>query len=191
MSRVFAYCRVSTTEQTTANQAQAIAAAGFDIKKGRLVEEEISGSVQAMKRPKFRELVGKLEEGDRLVVLKLDRLGRDNIDVQQTIDKLLADGIQVTCLDLPVPDLGSSAGKLMRQLMGAFAEFERNRIIERTREGLARAKQEGKRLGRPVAVDRAKSIQECKAMSMSQTETVKMLGCSLRTVKRYWNTEAA
>ncbi|HHA3594075.1 TPA: recombinase family protein [Salmonella enterica subsp. enterica serovar Newport] len=187
MSRVFAYCRVSTTEQTTANQALAIAAAGFDIKKGRLVEEEISGSVQAMKRPKFRELVGKLEEGDRLVVLKLDRLGRDNIDVQQTIDKLLADGIQVTCLDLPVPDLGSSAGKLMRQLMGAFAEFERNRIIERTREGLERAKAEGKTLGRPVADGRTADVARCKAEGMSQAETAAALGCSLRTIKRHWN----
>ncbi|EFF4796170.1 recombinase family protein [Escherichia coli] len=187
MSRTFAYCRVSTTEQTTANQLQAITAAGYHIEPYRVVEEEISGSVQAMKRPKFKELVGKLEPGDRVIVLKLDRLGRDNIDVQQTIDMLLAKQIDVACLDLPVPDLGSSAGKLMRQLMGAFAEFERNRIIERTREGLERAKAEGKRLGRPVADGTVVKVSKAKAEGMTQSQAVKALGLSLRTVKRYWN----
>jgi DNA invertase Pin-like site-specific DNA recombinase len=81
----------------------------------------------------------KLEKGDRLVVLKLDRLGRDNIDVQQTIAMLVDKGIDVVSLDLPVRNLASAEGKLMLQMFSAFAEFEKSRIIERTREGLARA----------------------------------------------------
>nr|WP_329957209.1 recombinase family protein [Enterobacter asburiae] len=92
MSRVFAYCRVSTTEQTTVNQVIQITNSGFAVEPHRIVEEVISGSVQASKRPKFNALFDKLEKGDRLIVTKIDRLGRDNIDVQQTIDKLLAAG---------------------------------------------------------------------------------------------------
>ncbi|ELK5289337.1 recombinase family protein [Salmonella enterica] len=187
MSRIFAYCRVSTTEQTTENQVQAIGAAGFTIEEYRIVEESISGSVCAMQRPKFCALVDKLEPGDRLVVLKLDRLGRDNIDVQNTINMLLGMGVQVTCLDLPVPDLSSSAGKLMRQLMGAFAEFERDRIIERTNEGIARARAEGKTFGRPPAVEATKAVQKAKADGLSQSQTAAALGISVRTVKRHWN----
>ncbi|ENT9212149.1 recombinase family protein [Salmonella enterica] len=187
MIRTFAYCRVSTTEQTTANQALAIAAAGYDVKPTRIISEEISGSVQAMQRPKFKELVGKLEEGDRLVVLKLDRLGRDNIDVQQTVNMLLSAGVQVICLDLPVADLASSGGKLMLQLMASFAEFERNRIRERTREGLERAKAEGKVLGRPVANDTTRSVQQLKETGLSQSKTAEKLGVSVMTVKRHWH----
>ncbi|WP_198511692.1 recombinase family protein, partial [Bacillus subtilis] len=76
-----------------------------------------------------------LESGDMLVVLKLDRLGRDNIDVQQTIEMLIHKGVRVVSLDLPIPDLSSSEGKLMLRMFSAFAEFEKDRIRERTQEG--------------------------------------------------------
>ncbi|MDD0156974.1 recombinase family protein, partial [Shigella flexneri] len=75
----------------------------------------------------------KLEEGDTLVVLKLDRLGRDNIDLQNTVTLLNDKGVKLICLDLPVKDLSSSEGKLVLQLFSTFAEFERNRIRERTK----------------------------------------------------------
>lgn len=85
MSRTFAYCRVSTSEQTTENQIMAIRQAGYDVIDNRVVSEVVSGGVQAMQRKAFADMVNhKLESGDRLVVLKLDRLDRDNIDVQHT-----------------------------------------------------------------------------------------------------------
>lgn len=94
MSRTFAYCRVSTSEQTTENQIVAIRQAGYDILDSRVISETISGGVQAMQRKTFANMVThKLEKGDRLVVLKLDRLGRDNIDVQQTIAMLVKKGL--------------------------------------------------------------------------------------------------
>ncbi|MBJ2541414.1 recombinase family protein, partial [Salmonella enterica subsp. enterica serovar Derby] len=146
MSRTFAYCRVSTSEQATENQIIAIRQAGYDVLDNRVVSEVVSGGVQAMKRKAFADMVNhKLESGDRLIVLKLDRLGRDNIDVQQAIDMLVKRGIEVVSLDLPVRNLTSAEGKLMLQMFSAFAEFEKSRIIERTKEGLDRAKQEGKR----------------------------------------------
>ncbi|MCG6368730.1 recombinase family protein [Vibrio fluvialis] len=185
--RTFAYCRVSTTEQTTENQIQEIRKRGYDIPDNRVVSETVSGGVQSMKRTEFKMLVEhKLEAGDTLVVLKLDRLGRDNIDVQQTITMLMDKGIKVVSLDLPVSDLASSEGKLMLQLFSAFSEFEKNRIRERTQEGLQRAKKEGKVLGRPVAISTTNSIQKLKKSGLSQSQIVQQLGISLSTVKRHW-----
>ncbi|KKC99707.1 recombinase family protein [Photobacterium halotolerans] len=188
MSRLFAYCRVSTTEQTTENQILAIRNSGYDVTPSRVVSETVSGSRQAMTRPEFSNLVNhKLEAGDTLVVLKLDRLGRDNIDVQQTISDLLEKNIKVVSLDLPVSDLSSPEGKLMLQMFTAFAEFERNRLIERTQEGLKRAQTEGKKLGRPEATDTTKQVLKCKEKGMSQSETAKFLGKGIATIKRHWN----
>jgi DNA invertase Pin-like site-specific DNA recombinase len=188
MSRVFAYCRVSTTEQTTENQILAIRNQGYEIPDGRVVSETVSGSVQAMQRKAFATLVDhKLESGDTLVVLKLDRLGRDNIDVQQTINLLTDKGIKVICLDLPVPDLSSSEGKLMLQMFSAFAEFERNRIRERTQEGLQRAKAGGKKLGRPEATKTTEAVQKAKSEGLSQSKVAAQLGLGIATVKRHWN----
>lgn len=192
MGRTFAYCRVSTSEQTTENQIVAFRQAGYDILDSRVISETVSGGVQAMKRKGFADMVThKLEKGDRLVVLKLDRLGRDNIDVQQTIAMLVDKGIDVVSLDLPVRNLASAEGKLMLQMFSAFAEFEKSRIIERTKEGLARAKTEGKKLGRPGAVDTVKRVQEAKAKGLSQSKAVLELGLSLPTIKRNWNIKEA
>ncbi|CAM3166082.1 recombinase family protein [Vibrio rarus] len=188
MGRVFAYCRVSTTEQTVENQIIAIRQAGFDILPSRVISETVSGSSKARDREQFSNLLDhKLEVGDTLIVLKLDRLGRDNIDVQQTIQALSDAQVKVVCLDLPVSDLSSSEGKLMLQMFSAFAEFERNRIRERTREGLERAKYEGKKLGRPAAIATTKLVQTCKSEGLSQSKTANQLGLGIATVKRHWN----
>ncbi|EGA64511.1 recombinase family protein [Vibrio brasiliensis] len=186
--RIFSYCRVSTTEQSTENQIIAIRQRGYEIIESRVVSETVSGSVEAMKRDKFKMLVEhQLESGDMLVVLKLDRLGRDNIDVQKTITMLGDRGIKVVCLDLPVADLSSAEGKLMLQMFSAFAEFERNRIRERTKEGLERAKAEGKKLGRPAAHSTTYSVQAKKAEGLSQSKVALTLGLGIATVKRHWN----
>ncbi len=188
MSRIFAYCRVSSSEQNTENQVLAIKSKGYEIPNNRIISETISGSVQAMQRKGFSALVEhKLESGDTLVVLKLDRLGRDNIDVQQTVTMLTDRGINVICLDLPNPDLSSPDGKLIFQMFSVFAEFERNRIRERTQEGLKRAKAEGKRLGRPEAKDTTKAVQQAKQEGLSQSKVASKLGLGIATVKRHWN----
>lgn len=190
MTRTFAYCRVSTSEPTTENQILAIRQAGYDILDGYVISETVSGGIQAMKRKGFINMVThKLEEGDQLVVLKLDRLGRDNIDVQQTIAMLVGKGVNVASLDLPVRNLASSEGKLMLQMFSAFSEFEKSRINERTKEGLARTKTEGKRLGRPAATDIVRRVQEAKVLSQSKARLE--LGLSLPTIKRNWNIKEA
>ncbi|MGS0681826.1 recombinase family protein [Shewanella sp. 125m-7] len=186
--RIFSYCRVSTTEQTTENQILAIRQKGYEVNDARTISETVSGSVEAMKREKFKMLVNhQMERGDMLVVLKLDRLGRDNIDVQNTINLLTDKGIKVVCLDLPVADLSSSEGKLMLQMFSAFAEFERNRIRERTKEGLERAKAQGKKLGRPEAHATTVLVQAKRAEGLSQSKVAEALGLGIATVKRHWN----
>jgi putative DNA-invertase from lambdoid prophage Rac len=152
MTRVFAYCRVSTSDQTTDNQVQEIATAGFTVTPQRTITETISGSVAASERRGFGKLLNKLEAGDVLVVTKLDRLGRNAMDVRSTVEALTGMGVRVHCLALGGVDLTSPAGKMTMGVIAAVAEFERDLLIERTQAGLSRAKAEGKSLGRPRSI---------------------------------------
>ena len=147
MSRTFAYARVSTPQQDPANQLQEIAGAGFHVEPHRMVTETISGSTAVAQRPGFAQLLNKMETGDVLIVTKLDRLGRNAIDVSQTVVTLADLGIRVHCLALGGVDLTSPAGQMTMTVINAVAQFERDLLVERTQSGLARA--QGKVLGRP------------------------------------------
>ena len=149
MSRTFAYCRVSTADQTTDNQVREIEGSGFKVDPKRVVAETVSGSVAAMERKGFSKLVDRLEAGDVLIVTKLDRLGRNAMDVRATVERLEREGVRVHCLALGGVDLTSPAGKMTMGVIAAVAEFERDLLIERTQAGLQRAKAAGKALGRP------------------------------------------
>lgn len=152
MSRTFAYARVSTFEQTPENQIHEIKAAGFTVVTHRIITETISGSMAITQRAGFSKLLDRMEKGDVLIVTKLDRLGRDAIDVSTTVARLEEISIRVHCLALGGVDLTSSAGKMTMNVINAVAQFERDLLIERTQSGLARAKAEGKILGRPSAL---------------------------------------
>lgn len=149
MARTFAYCRVSTADQSTDNQVREIQAAGFAVETKRVVAETVSGSTPAKERKGFARLMDRLESGDVLVVTKLDRLGRNAMDVRATVEALADEGVRVHCLALGGVDLTSAAGKMTMGVIAAVAEFERDLLIERTQAGLKRAKASGKRLGRP------------------------------------------
>lgn len=193
MSRVFAYARVSTVEQLTENQRGEIAGAGYTVEPRRYVEEQVSGSVPASQRPGFVKLLDKLERGDTLVVTKLDRLGRDSIDVQQTVERFTREGIRLVVLQLGNLDLTSPAGELMVKMLAAVADFERALIVERTQAGLARAKAEGKKLGRPektTAQDR-QAIRQRLAGGESVSELARVYGVSRATVIAVRDRQAA
>jgi DNA invertase Pin-like site-specific DNA recombinase len=145
---IFGYGRVSTKEQTTGNQKQEIKAAGYVVDYWH-ADEGVSGKVPAMRRPEFAKMLGQIRDGETLVVTKLDRLGRDAQDVGATIKMLAARRIEVIVLQLGKLDLTSPSGKLMLTMLAAVAEMERDLLVERTQSGLARAKAEGKTLGRP------------------------------------------
>lgn len=112
-------------------------------------DEGISGKVAASQRPAFKKLLGQIRKGETLVVSKLDRLGRDAIDVLQTVRMFGNREVKVVVHQLGSTDLTSPAGKLLLSMLAAVAEMERDLLVERTQAGLARAKAEGKILGRP------------------------------------------
>lgn len=183
MSRTFSYLRVSTADQTTENQVREIEAAGFSIQPQRIVEETISGSVAAMERPQFARLVDRLESGDVLLVTKLDRLGRNAMDVRGSVERLAKAGVRVHCLALGGVDLTSPAGKMTMGVIAAVAEFERDLLIERTQSGLRRAKDEGKVLGRPAVLSIAQQ---------NEVRSKRLEGVSLGALaKTYGVTKAA
>lgn len=179
MSRVFAYCRVSTDGQTTDNQANEIAAAGFAVDPKRVICETVSGSQAAQLRPGFAKLLERLESGDVLVVTKLDRLGRSAVDVRNTVDLLAGLGVRVHCLALGGVDLTSAAGKMTMQVLAAVAEFELDLIRERTASGLMRAKDQGKKLGRPAALTPEQVLQVREQLAVGSA-TVAGLARSLK-----------
>ena len=115
----------------------------------------MSGKCPAAQRPAFQDLLSKIRRGETLVVSKMDRLGRDAIDVLQTVRLLQERGVHVIVHQLGHTDLASPAGKLLLTMLSALAEMERDLLVERTQAGLARAKAEGKQLGRKAKTDDA------------------------------------
>lgn len=186
MSRVFAYCRVSTIDQTTENQAREIATAGFAVEPARVISETVSGSVPASERSGFGKLLNKLEAGDVLVVTKLDRLGRNAMDVRATVEALTGLGVRVHCLALGGVDLTSAAGKMTMGVIAAVAEFERDLLVERAQSGLARAKAEGKTLGRPstLSASQVAEVGQRLAAGEAVAAIARAMGTSRQTIMR-------
>ena len=186
MSRIFAYCRVSTSDQTPENQLLEISTAGFEVSPGRPIKETVSGSVEASQRPGWVSLMNKLEPGDILVVTKLDRLGRNAMDVRETVESLASMGVRVYCLALGGMDLTSPAGKMTMGVINAVAEFERDLLVERTQAGLARAKAEGKTLGRPKSLSPEESKEALRMLAQGESVAgiARRLSTSRQTIMR-------
>ncbi|MDO6763406.1 recombinase family protein [Agarivorans sp. 1_MG-2023] len=184
--RKFGYARVSSLEQDTEVQRSKLIEQGVEEK--RLFSENVSGSVSTKNRLQFKELLLRIEGGDKLYVTKLDRLGRNMLDVCNTLEMLKERDIGVVCLDIGEVDLTSPAGSLQVKIMAAVSEFERDRIRERTAEGRAKAKAEGRSIGgRPPALDTTAKVLAAKAKGLSQNQVTKELKLSIATVKRHWN----
>ena len=186
MARVFAYCRVSTADQSPKNQTLEIKSAGFKVESRRLIEENISGSVAATERPGFMKLVDRMEKGDVLVVTKLDRLGRNAMDVRATVELLAGHGVRVHCLALGGVDLTSAAGKMTMQVIAAVAEFEKDLLVERTQSGIARARSAGKRFGRPPSLtqEQRKAVLKRLRAGVAVAEVAREFKTTRQTVLR-------
>jgi len=174
-----AYYRVSTTDQSIENQRRELSAT-YNIDR-EFSDNGISGTVKALDRPGFAAMVNYLRDGDTLVTVDIDRLGRDAIDVQQTITTLKDAGVNIIITRLGV-DLASDAGELLVTIMSKVAEMERRKMLERQKAGIARAKSEGKYQGRPKSHD-PEAIRKLR-QTMSIADVAEHLGISTATVKR-------
>src|ERR1700758_835584 len=143
------YARVSTSEQEAAAQGTALKAAGCE----RIYRERAAGG--RWDRPELHRLLDQLRKGDGLVVWKLDRLSRSLRDVLTIMERLADAGTGFRSLTEAI-DTTTPAGRMMMQMVGAFAEFERAMIRERTSAGLAAARAEGRVGGRRKKLDAAK-----------------------------------
>ena len=170
------YARVSTSEQTTEPQALALASAG--VPASRIVAETISGSRAAAARPALAGLLAVLRPGDTLAAVRLDRIGRDPADVLTLARDLDRRGVRLRLLDLGA-DTGTPAGRVLLAVLAAVAGWERETLVERTRDGLAAARARGQSLGRRrtlTPVQRAHAA-ELAAAGHSIREVGRRLGC--------------
>ncbi|PUE33059.1 resolvase [Limnohabitans sp. Jir61] len=176
---VFGYGRVSTSSQHTSNQRLELESAGFKLDYW-FSDTGISGKTCASQRAEFSLLLDKIRDGETLVVSKLDRLGRDAVDVLQTVRLLASRGIQVIVLQLGKVDLASVAGKLLLTMLVAVAEMERDLLVERTQAGLQRARSQGKILGRPVKTtdDQRQEIRALLAAGRSVSDVARQYSVS-------------
>jgi putative DNA-invertase from lambdoid prophage Rac len=185
MSRTFAYLRVSTTGQNTENQLLEIQSAGFAVDANRVISETVSGSVPAFKRPEFAKLVDRLEKSDVILTTKLDRLGRNTVDILNTVEKLTNIGVRVHCLALGGMDLTSAAGKMTLSVISAVSCMELDLLKERTAAGLVRARAAGKKFGRPATLTplaKASIIAE-KSAGASYADLAKQYGVTRSAIQ--------
>lgn len=173
------YARTSTLEQQAGLKAQreALKAIGCE----RLYEEQIS-SVAVRKA--LGEALGFCREGDVLVVTKLDRLARSVRHLGEIVEGLDQRGIGLRILDLNL-DSSNATGKLMLNVLGSVAQFEREMMLERQLEGIAKAKAEGKYKGRqPTARNKSAQVLDLDTEGVAKREIAKRLGISERSVFR-------
>jgi DNA invertase Pin-like site-specific DNA recombinase len=181
----YAYVRTSTADQHADLQHEAMATAGIP-KKYIYAEEGVSGTVPFAERERGAALLDRLDEGDEVVVWKLDRIGRNTRNVLDTIDQIKAKGATFRSITEGISTSGPM-GEAMLTIMSAFAQLERDTIVQRTRAGLDAARAKGKVGGRKPVVD-AKKLATIKRLSESgdytRAEIASMVKISPATLYR-------
>lgn len=178
---VIGYIRVSTGEQSVEAQRHSIEQM-HNVEEW-FSDEGVSGAVKTLERPGFSELFNFVRKGDILIVPAVDRLGRDTVDVLNTVESLRSKGVSIISLREGF-DLSTPIGKAMLTMLAAVAELERSNIKARQMAGIARAKAEGRALGRGKTIDDAAVAQWRKDNAASIQATAMQFGISLASVKR-------
>lgn len=175
---IIGYSRVSTTEQDTALQLDALKAAGCE----RIYQE--SGSGKSRKRPELEKCLDAMRAGDTLILWRLDRLGRSLKDLVEIVTELEGKEVGFRSLTEAI-DTTNAGGKLVFHIFAALSEFERSLIQERTKAGLAAARARGRKGGRPRKLD-YKQVQKARAMladpDITKTEVAKHFGVTRMTL---------
>lgn len=182
---IYGYARVSTTKQmkngnSIQDQITALTEAGAE----QVITDDYTGT--KMDRPEFTKLIEALQPGDKLIVTKLDRFARTAIEGSQVVRELVGRGVTVHVLNMGIAD-NTPLGKLMVTMLLAFAEFERDMIVERTQTGKAIARANGKKVdGRPKKFNPDKMERAMKLLEEgnSYTQVEKEMSISKSTLIR-------
>ncbi|WMS45205.1 recombinase family protein (plasmid) [Acuticoccus sp. MNP-M23] len=177
---ILGYARVSTDEQNLDAQTDALTAAGAE----RIFADKISGATR--ERPELAKLIDHARGGDVIVVTKYDRLARSLHDLLEIVEAIKAKGAGFRSLAEDI-DTTTPAGRLIFHVFASIAQFERERISERTREGLDAARRRGRVGGRPPALTPAQAI-EVRRMRDEEgrhlTEIAHLFKVSVKTIRR-------
>lgn len=177
---IFGYARVSTSDQNLNSQQDALQAAGAV----RIFADKITGTKRS--RPELDRMIDQLRDGDIVVVTKYDRLARSLKDLLEIVDLIRAQGAGFRSLAEDI-DTTTPAGRLIFHVFASVAQFERERIAERTREGIAAARKRGCRIGRPPALspDQRAEVQRMRDEGgRTVSEIAALFRVSTKTVQR-------
>ncbi|WP_350352350.1 recombinase family protein [Microbacterium sp. A8/3-1] len=191
--RLLGYTRVSTSSQDAQLQVDALTSAG--VQKRDVFADVTSGSRKAVERPGMMKLLEHAAEGDTVVVWRVDRLGRSLIDVLNTVNLMRERGVHVRSISDGI-DPATSTGRLMLNMLATLAEYERELIVERVNAGIAAARQNGTRFGRPlsnpaVIADKLELVKEARAKGRTAEDAARLVGWSRATLYRHQQAEAA
>jgi len=171
----FGYCRVSTTEQNMTAQLELLHKAGCQ----EIFKEKLSGS--DCNRPELRKMLDYIRKGDTVTVTKLDRLARSTKDLLGIAEEIKKKGADFEVLNINL-DTKTPTGQLMLTMLAAIAEFEKGIMLERQREGIGVAKDEGKYKGRkPIEGSKLQQVQALVEGGISVSKAVSKVGIGRRT----------
>lgn len=176
---IYGYARVSTEGQCLDRQIDALKAAG--VKEEYIYREKMTGTKSS--RPKLNALLETIEEGDTVYVESLSRLGRNSADLLNWLRIFTDKGVKLVSLKESL-DLSSATGKMMAQMISVLAEFERNCLTERVREGLAAARARGRIGGRPKTPEKTldKALKMYDLHNLTVSEICRACGISRPTL---------
>lgn len=191
--RRLGYTRVSTTSQDARLQLDALRGVGVEARD--VFSDVTSGNRAAIKRPGMKKLLEYAEDGDTVVVWRIDRLGRSLIDVLNTVNLLRERGVKVRSISDGI-DPETSSGRMMLGMLATLAEYERELITERVNAGIAAARQSGTRFGRPpVKPDEIQQklqiVREARARGRTAEEAARLVGWSRATLYRHQHAATA
>lgn len=185
--RLLGYTRVSTASQDAQLQVDALVGAG--VQKRDVFSDVTSGSRTAAERPGMKRLLHYAQDGDTVVVWRIDRLGRSLIDVLNTVNLLREQGVKIRSISDSI-DPETSSGRMMLGMLATLAEYERELITERVNAGIAAAKQNGTRFGRPpvdpdVIAEKLAIAEDARAKGRTAEAAARLVGWSRATLYRH------
>ncbi|WP_236863894.1 recombinase family protein [Brevibacterium daeguense] len=185
--RLLGYTRVSTAGQDAQLQVDALVGAG--VQKRDVFSDVTSGSRTAAERPGMKRLLDYAQDGDTVVVWRIDRLGRSLIDVLNTVNLLRERGVKIRSISDSI-DPETSSGRMMLGMLATLAEYERELITERVNAGIAAAKQNGTRFGRPpvdpdVIAEKLVIAEDARAKGRTAEAAARLVGWSRATLYRH------